>query len=137
MILATFWLFSFERYNGVLGDEPTNNRSIEIQMMNRFLKDNSHLQLLQRHSIGDAPFCKDVIDHILGQFTSTRHLDQYDSSRSSTSENEFIPDKKFVMVCTVNRIPHSIIVMQILLKLVREWTQLVLMDKNLIQISTT
>lgn len=28
-----FWLFSFERYNGILGTQPTNNCSIEIQLM--------------------------------------------------------------------------------------------------------
>ena len=32
------WCFSFERYNGVLGSIPTNNKSIEIQFMRRFLK---------------------------------------------------------------------------------------------------
>ena len=31
------WLFSFERYNGKM---PTNNRSIESQLMQRFLRDN-------------------------------------------------------------------------------------------------
>lgn len=25
--MSSFWLFSFERFNGILGDEPTNNRS--------------------------------------------------------------------------------------------------------------
>ena len=58
-------------------------------MMNRFLKDNSHLQLLsilQRHSVGDTPFCKDVIDHVLGQFISTRHLDQYEGSKNNACE---------------------------------------------------
>ena len=35
-----FWLFSFERYNGMLGKMPTNNRSIESQLMQRFLRDN-------------------------------------------------------------------------------------------------
>ena len=35
-----FWLFSFERYNGLLGKQPTNNRVIEPQLMNRFIKDN-------------------------------------------------------------------------------------------------
>lgn len=34
-----FWLFSFERYNGMLGNQPTNNRSIESQLMKRFLSD--------------------------------------------------------------------------------------------------
>ena len=34
-----FWLFSFERYNGVLGKYPTNNRSTEIQLMRRFIRE--------------------------------------------------------------------------------------------------
>ena len=38
-----FWLFSFERYNGILEDMPNNNRSIEIQLMKRFLENNSPL----------------------------------------------------------------------------------------------
>lgn len=35
----TFWLYSFERFNGILGKQPNNNRSIEVQMMARFLRD--------------------------------------------------------------------------------------------------
>ena len=35
-----FWCFSFERYNGILGSQPNNNRSIEPQLMSRFLRDN-------------------------------------------------------------------------------------------------
>ena len=35
-----FWLFSFERYNGILGKQPTNNKNIEPQLMQRFLRDN-------------------------------------------------------------------------------------------------
>ena len=34
-----FWLFSFERYNGLLGSTVTNNRSVEIQFMRDFLKE--------------------------------------------------------------------------------------------------
>lgn len=37
--LHGFWLFSFERFNGILGQQPNNNRSIEIQLMSRFLRD--------------------------------------------------------------------------------------------------
>lgn len=33
----SFWLFSFERYNGILGSLPTNKRIIEKQLMRRFL----------------------------------------------------------------------------------------------------
>ena len=35
-----FWLFSFERYNGILGNQSNNHRDIESQLMNRFLRDN-------------------------------------------------------------------------------------------------
>ena len=37
--IYSFWLFSFERYNGLLGSYHTNQRSIEIQVMRRFLED--------------------------------------------------------------------------------------------------
>ena len=36
----SFWLFSFERYNGILGHQPTNNRCVETQILERFLEDN-------------------------------------------------------------------------------------------------
>ncbi len=53
-------------------------------MMNRFVNDNSHMQLfsvLQRHSVGDTPFCRDVM--------TWSHLDQYDtSSHFGPSEKE-------------------------------------------------
>ena len=37
--LHGFWLYAFERYNGLLGAMPNNNRSIEIQLMTRFLRE--------------------------------------------------------------------------------------------------
>ena len=36
-----FWLFSFERYNGIMGGYETNNRAIELQLMRKFLRDQS------------------------------------------------------------------------------------------------
>ena len=33
-----FWLFSFERYNGILGNQSNNHRDIESQLMNWFLR---------------------------------------------------------------------------------------------------
>lgn len=36
-----FWLFSYERFNGILGNQPSNNRSIEVQLMRRFNRDNA------------------------------------------------------------------------------------------------
>ena len=38
--LQEFWCFSFERYNGILGKQPTNNRAIEPQLLQQFLLDN-------------------------------------------------------------------------------------------------
>lgn len=35
----SFWLFSFERYNGLLGSFRTNQRSVELQLMRRFTTD--------------------------------------------------------------------------------------------------
>lgn len=36
----SFWCFSYERYNGILGNQPSNNKEIESQLMQRFLVDN-------------------------------------------------------------------------------------------------
>jgi hypothetical protein len=35
----SFWLFSFERYNGHIAAFPTNKRSVEVQFARRFLRD--------------------------------------------------------------------------------------------------
>jgi len=37
--LNGFWLFAFERYNGILGKIPNNNLSIKVQLTNHFLAD--------------------------------------------------------------------------------------------------
>ena len=34
-----FWCIAFERYNGILGAYPTNNRAIEPQIMRKFLRE--------------------------------------------------------------------------------------------------
>ena len=41
----SFWCFSYERYNGILGNQPSSNREIEPQLMTRFLRDNSAYSL--------------------------------------------------------------------------------------------
>ena len=40
-----FWLFSFERYNGILGSRPTNKKDIEVQIMSRFSRDQCALNI--------------------------------------------------------------------------------------------
>ena len=55
--LAAFWLFAFERYNGILGKLPNNNRSIEIQSMKRFITDQSILTLPRPHNFKEEFDC--------------------------------------------------------------------------------
>ena len=47
-----FWLFAFERYNGILGSFPNNQKTIEVQLMERFeLESHLHRLLLTLPSI--------------------------------------------------------------------------------------
>lgn len=41
-----FWLFAFERLNGILGSVSTNHQAIEIQLMRKFLSSQQVLQHL-------------------------------------------------------------------------------------------
>ena len=58
-----YWLFSFERYNGILGKYHTNQQSIEIQLMRRFIE-NMHIRsLVNPDSMAPEHFyiCKDLL----------------------------------------------------------------------------
>lgn len=95
---ASFWCFSFERMNGILGNQPNNNRSIEVQLMQRFMEDNAHLQLLQLLPSGSSEinqlFCHSVHDHALS-FYSVRHLDSTVSRATSFSSGfRYVPALK-------------------------------------------
>lgn len=43
--IYSFWLFSFERYNGMLGKLPNNKKNIEPQIMRRFCTESIILNL--------------------------------------------------------------------------------------------
>ena len=51
--IYSFWLFSFERYNGLLGRLPNNKKDIECQVMRRFCRDNSILNLHKPEKFSD------------------------------------------------------------------------------------
>ena len=77
-LMSNFWVFSFECLNGILGDEPTNNRSIEVQLTSRFLEDNSHFQLLSSIPRAASDITKIFLHSVVNcaySFTSIRHLD--------------------------------------------------------------
>ena len=44
-----FWCYPFERYNGLMGSTPHNNRSIECQMMQRIIRENQALFLTEEN----------------------------------------------------------------------------------------
>ena len=98
--LHGFWLFAFERYNGILGKIPNNSLSIEVQLMNHFLADNKILSaslpeifsdelqpLLPRHlqasgSLGDT-VCS-FPDHDLPLQTESASMDLIIESPNSS-----------------------------------------------------
>ena len=69
--LHGFWCFAFERYNGMLGSMPNNSRSIEIQLMHRFLRENQVLSASFPLEFADAlmPLFPNV--HEIGSFADT------------------------------------------------------------------
>ena len=99
--IASFWCFSFKRFNGLLGDLPTNNRSIELQVMKRFISDNSHLQLVSHspaYKNNLSLFQQTITDHAF-QFYSAKHLDSHVLSNVSqfTTGFQYVPAKKYTL----------------------------------------
>ena len=83
------WVFAFERYNGILEGQPTNNRSIELQLMRRFQKDNIHLNL--HHEATHWPFA----DHFLPTLPDLPY--ESTTSTSLVFNNSVIPGSKYVI----------------------------------------
>lgn len=78
--LHSFWCFAFERYNGILGSMPNNNRSIESQLMQRFLTENQALS----YSIPDE-FCEELLPvfpkiHNTGSVAQTLSSAEYNAT---------------------------------------------------------
>jgi hypothetical protein len=51
----SLWLFSFERYNGILGKYHTNNKAVELMMMRKFTRD---------QDLGDLEFPREYSDQL-------------------------------------------------------------------------
>ena len=75
-----FRLFSFERYNGILGNQPTNNHLIEPQLMQRFLENNSAyaFQFPEEFSDEFTPHCQTQA-RVTGSVSDTL-IDHYDKA---------------------------------------------------------
>lgn len=85
--MHSFWLFPFQRYNGILEGQPTNNRSIELQLMHRFQKDNMHLHL--HHEAKQWPHA----DHFLDALPAP----PYDISSPFSFDESVVPGPKSVI----------------------------------------
>lgn len=107
--LYSFWCFAFERYNGMLGSMPNNNRSIESQLMERFLTENQALSFSCPNEFSEFLPCfpginstgsladtlssdmpstaEDIKEWTLASITSTVQLPSY-SSKCVLNESE-------------------------------------------------
>ena len=79
-----FGLFSFERYNGLLGKQPTNNRSIETQLMCRFLSDTAVNNLSFPDQFADNFSSLTFTDRLVGSVLDTVTLQQFTLPTRST-----------------------------------------------------
>ena len=97
--MEEFWLFSFERYNGVLGRQPTNYRAVEPQLMSRFLKDNMATSCLYPYEFAEVfrPVFDLDIDKRIGN--SVNSLMAEDAIR--------LPSRHSRGVLTSSEIPYS------------------------------
>ena len=65
------WLFSYERYNGLLGKQPTNNKVIEPQLMQKFLRDNFVISLSCPEEFREKFSKCDIPERIMGSVRET------------------------------------------------------------------
>ena len=56
----SFWCFSFERYNGIIGSIPSNNQSIKLQLMRKIITSRQLKQISLCETF--SPFSPD--DHV-------------------------------------------------------------------------
>jgi len=75
--IQEFWLFSFERYNGILGKQPSNNRLIEPQLMSRFLNDNFAHSFTFPEEFADEFSSLSLKENVVGSVFDTLTLQEF------------------------------------------------------------
>ena len=63
-----FWLFSFERLNGLLGNYPNNKRNIAVQLMKRFIFDAESLHYEVPSMFGEEFIALDVFNKFIDPY---------------------------------------------------------------------
>ena len=116
--LHGFWLYAFERNNGILGSFPNSNRSIEVQLIERYVHDQSVQSLplptefsndFVRHFSIDAPeggsFGDPVSPNKLEATPSSKFRKRKRSIHDEIQLN-FLCD----LYCKLYEVPHSSLV---------------------------
>jgi len=107
--LSSFWLFPFERYNGLLEGTPTNNRSIEPQIMQRFLYDIHNLSLLEYNDMSSSCFSNVVVNRAqMFQSTSSFKKNCTNSTMSTATGLTVIPASKHT-ICVLSSHELSVV----------------------------
>ena len=82
----TFWLFSFERLNGILGSYHNNRHSVEIQLMRKFITD----QQIYQYEFPEI-LCSEECKHILlGMHKVTGSTQQAFITQSCDEQYKFL-----------------------------------------------
>ena len=89
--IYAFWLFSFERFNGLLGTYSTNKRNIEIQLMRKFIN---------QQKVKDLKFPEEYIQLCKEVFGSSKHS----GSLHHTSSPECMLQLKHMCTDPINQI---------------------------------
>ena len=78
--IYSFWLFSFERFNGLLCGLPTSKRLIEVQIFRRFLRDNIFYEIVLPEELNE--FLGSIIEGLLetGDRGTLRSREQFHNS---------------------------------------------------------
>jgi hypothetical protein len=67
--IHSFWCFSFEHYNGILGSFTTNNRSIELQLMRKLTMRRFLNNMTLENDL--KPYFEDVVTSVRNDCTIT------------------------------------------------------------------
>ena len=89
--MYSFWLFSFERSHGILGEYGTNQRTVEIQLMRKFLS---------------SQFMKDLRLPVEFQDIFKPLLNRLYSKQSGSLQEQCLPEKDQVSGKIIQAYPN-------------------------------
>ena len=113
-----YWLFSFERYNGILGKVHTNQMAIETQLMKKFI-DNMYIKSLANNDLTPndhddlfssllGPRCSGTASEtVYGQRCLSSYIDI--GTVSNLAFNDIYPSLDYIENCPLQLLPPYVI----------------------------